>query len=154
VLRALVAAESLVARDSAAARQAVTARLGGAGRAAEIAYETLHGSLEALADGTGEARQIGRLMITNLETLPSTIEALRPWSDGSDLGEDGGMAASTQRLHSRQEYEGTGIGLSVCRRIVERHGGRITAEGRLGDGATFRLELPIKHARLREGGAA
>ena len=60
-------------------------------------YETLHGSLEALADGTGEARQIGRLMIANLETLPSTIEALRPWSDGSDLREDGGMAASTQR---------------------------------------------------------
>ncbi len=56
-----------------------------------------------------------------------------------------------QRLHGRQEYEGTGIGLAVCRRIVERHGGRITADGRLGDGATFRLELPMKQVNQKEG---
>jgi PAS domain S-box-containing protein len=55
-----------------------------------------------------------------------------------------------QRLHGRQQYEGTGIGLAVCRRIVERHGGRITAEGRLGDGATFRLELPMRHDNMKE----
>lgn len=56
-----------------------------------------------------------------------------------------------QRLHGRQEYEGTGIGLAVCRRIVERHGGCLTAESRPGDGATFRLELPMRHAGLKEG---
>ena len=47
-----------------------------------------------------------------------------------------------QRLHSRNEYPGTGIGLAVCRKVIERHGGTISAEGRPGQGATFRFTLP------------
>lgn len=48
-----------------------------------------------------------------------------------------------QRLHGRQEYEGTGIGLAICRKIVERHRGTITALGRPGEGATFIISLPL-----------
>ena len=47
-----------------------------------------------------------------------------------------------QRLHGRSEYPGTGVGLSICRRIVERHGGSIVADGRPGEGATFIIQLP------------
>lgn len=49
-----------------------------------------------------------------------------------------------QRLHGRHEYEGTGIGLAVCRKIVDRHGGSIMATSQLGEGARFIVTLPMK----------
>jgi signal transduction histidine kinase len=51
-----------------------------------------------------------------------------------------------QRLHGRGVYEGTGIGLAICRKIAERHGGAITGRSRPGEGATFIVTLPLRHA--------
>jgi signal transduction histidine kinase len=52
-----------------------------------------------------------------------------------------------QRLHSHTAYEGTGIGLAICEKIVQRHGGSITAKSALGQGARFLVLLPLHQSR-------
>ena len=54
------------------------------------------------------------------------------------------------RLHTREEYPGTGIGLSLCKRIVERHGGQIRVQSQVGRGSSFTFSLPA-HIGSREG---
>ena len=50
-----------------------------------------------------------------------------------------------QRLHGREAYEGTGIGLAIVKKIIEKHNGTITADGTPGEGAVFTITLPVKH---------
>ncbi len=52
-----------------------------------------------------------------------------------------------ERLHSRGKYEGTGVGLAICRKIIERHNGKIEVESKPGEGARFIVYLPVKHTR-------
>jgi light-regulated signal transduction histidine kinase (bacteriophytochrome) len=54
-----------------------------------------------------------------------------------------------KRLHSYHEYEGTGVGLSICKKIVDKHRGKISARSRIGEGAAFYIDLPLQKPYIK-----
>ena len=85
--------------------------------------------------------------VTCEKTDGEWIIAIRDNGIGFDPQYASTIFAPFKRLHQPDEFPGTGVGLAICRRIVEAHGGRIWAESQLGEGATFRFTLPMEGKR-------
>jgi light-regulated signal transduction histidine kinase (bacteriophytochrome) len=82
-------------------------------------------------------REIARIEIGSLEQDGKTIFFVRDNGDGFDMKYVDRLFGVFQRLHHDDEFEGTGIGLAIVRRIIEQHDGRIWTQAQPGQGATF-----------------
>ncbi len=87
-------------------------------------------------------RDVTRIEVWAERTGHEHVIHVRDNGVGFDPAGESKLFEVFQRLHTPQEFEGDGIGLASVQRIVSRHGGRVWAEGRLGEGATFSFTLP------------
>lgn len=83
-----------------------------------------------------------RIDISAGQTNDEWIFCINDNGIGMDPSQTGRLFQMFVRLHSRHEYEGTGIGLAICNKIVERHGGMMCVTSRLGEGSTFYFTIP------------
>jgi len=86
-------------------------------------------------------KDLAKITIGAEENEKDTIYYIKDNGAGFDMNYATKLFAVFQRLHSREDYDGTGIGLATVQRIITRHGGKTWAEGKVGEGATFYFSL-------------
>lgn len=143
--------------DMTALAKAAAAELAAAEPGRELAFDI--GDLCVASGDAGLLRQVWVNLLTNAAkfTRPAARPAIQVRSEpaeelcrytvrdngvGFDPAYKDQLFRPFQRLHPSSEFEGSGIGLAIVSRIVQRHGGRVWAEGAVGEGATFGFELP------------
>jgi hypothetical protein len=87
-------------------------------------------------------RDPARIEIGSRQAGPEIIYFIQDNGVGFDMRRADKLFAIFHRLHNSKEFEGSGVGLSIVQRIVARHGGRVWAEGKVNQGATFSFSLP------------
>lgn len=112
----------------------------------QLMLNLLSNALKFQAPGASPVIRISATNLTPLSREPQCEIRVQDNGIGFDEKYMDKIFAVFQRLHGRTEYEGTGVGLAVCRRIVDRHHGTITAQSEPGKGATFIVMLPIKQS--------
>lgn len=95
-----------------------------------------------------------RVRVTATETPKEWRVAVTDNGIGLDPADRGRIFGMFQRLHTQEEYPGTGIGLAMCKRIAEAHGGEIAVDSARGRGATFTVTLPKHESVLNYAGLA
>jgi len=87
-------------------------------------------------------RPNARIEIRGDDRVNEAVYSIKDNGVGFDMKYAGKLFSLFQRLHGPREFDGTGVGLSICARVIKRHGGRIWAEAAVEEGATFSFSLP------------
>ena len=112
---------------------------------AELAQIALQNLLSNAWKYTGKTPH-ARIEVGSTPNGVARVFHVRDNGAGFDMAQSGKLFGAFQRLHNDREFDGTGIGLAIVQRIVNRHGGRIWAESHLNEGATFYFTFEPEHA--------